>query len=247
LRFDEIKPGMKAMSLTRSIALLGALITIAALALEYRLQFVSMPGVAPLAVTWRFLGYFTILTNMLVAAVWSAAALDPGARLANPVFEAMSFLMIAMVGLLYHGLLAGRWHPTGWQWLADVLVHTLIPIGFGLYWLLRPHGALRWRHAWVFALWPLFYCVYALMRGAFDGWYAYYFLDPDTTTWPQLLMNISLQAVAFVSASLLVIFADKALSGRFSRSPQPSASASPPWPKADARSQAEADGSSSRV
>jgi hypothetical protein len=216
------------MSLTRSIAIAGALITLAALALEYRLQFVSMPGVAPLAVSWRFLGYFTILTNMLVAVVWSAAALNPRARLANPVLEAMSFLMIAMVGILYHGLLAARWHPAGWQWLADFLVHTVTPIGFGLYWLLRPHGALRWRHAWVFALWPLGYCVYALVRGALDGWYAYYFLDPATTALPQLALNISLQAAAFVLASLLVIFADKALSGRFSRSPQPGASASAP-------------------
>ena len=97
-----------------------------------------------------------------------------------------------------------------------------------LYWSLRPHGALKWWNAVVFALWPLAYCVYALVRGAFDGWYAYFFLDPSTTPLPQLALSIFAQALAFVIGALIIIAVDKALAARVSRSPRPSASPSAP-------------------
>jgi len=216
------------MSRTRTIAIAGALIATSALALQYVLQFRAMPGVAPLAVTWRYFGYFTILTNMLVASVWSGAALNRGGWLNGPRTEGLAFTAIAMVGILYHALLASRWHPAGWQWIANFGVHTLTPVLFGVYWLARPHGALKWRDAALFLLWPLGYCVYALVRGGFDGWYAYYFLNPATTAPAQLALNILAQGAGFMFAGLIVIAADKGLLRPFSRSPQPDASPSAP-------------------
>jgi len=216
------------VSLTRIIAIVGALGTIAALLLQYDLQFAAMPGVAAPAVTWRYFGYFTILTNWLVVAVWCGAALGAPTRLNRPRIEGMALTSIAMVGIIYHALLASRWRPEGAQWMADFMVHSVTPILFVLYWLVRPHGALKWRDAVLFALWPLGYCIYALARGALDGWYAYYFLDPSTTPLPRLAVNIAMQTAGFAAAGFIVIAADKALAARASRSPQPSASPSAP-------------------
>jgi len=140
----------------------------------------------------------------------------------------MTLASIAMVGIIYHALLAARWHPEGVQWVADLIVHTITPLWFVAYWLARPHGALKWTSAIGFALWPLAYCVYALVRGGFDGWYAYWFLNPSTTPLPLLALSILAQGAAFTIAGLLVIAADKAVAKRVSRSPQPSASPSAP-------------------
>ncbi|MFT3727029.1 MAG: Pr6Pr family membrane protein [Terricaulis sp.] len=215
---------------TRVIAIAGAALTIAALLLQYWLQFQWMPPeTTPLAVTWRYFGYFTILTNGLVVTVWMPNALGrSGSRFNTPMMEGLALTNIAMVGIIYHALLAARWHPEGAQWVADFVVHTVSPLMFAVYWCARPHGALRWRNAVVFALWPLAYCMYALIRGAFDGWYAYFFLDPSTTPLPQLALNILAQGAGFLLAGLVVVAFDRALARRFSRSLQPNASAPAP-------------------
>jgi hypothetical protein len=216
------------MPSARIIAITGAALTIGALLIQYWLQFKTMDAASPLDVTWRYFGYFTILTNWLVVAVWIGSALKLRAPLNGPIVEGMTLTSIAMVGIIYHTLLASRWHPEGAQWLADFIVHTITPALFAIYWLVRPHGGLKWWNALVFALWPLAYCIYALARGALDGWYAYFFLDPNTTPVPQLALNILVQGLGFMAAGLVVIAADKALAARLNRSPQPNASPSAP-------------------
>jgi hypothetical protein len=43
---------------------------------------------------------------------------------------------IAIVGIVYRLLLRQLWNPQGMQWVADVLLHDVIPAGYVLYWLL---------------------------------------------------------------------------------------------------------------
>jgi hypothetical protein len=215
------------MPSTRTVASIGAILTFAALLLQYWLQFRAMPGASPLAVTWRYFGYFTILTNSLVCVTWTVAAREGDGR-HRSILEGIALTNIVMVGLMYHLLLAGTWRPEGAQWVADFIVHTVTPILFAVYWLARPHGALKWWNAVTFMAWPLAYCIYALVRGAFDGWYAYWFLNPATTSLPILALSILAQSVAFIAAGLGVIALDKKLAARASRSPQPSASPSAP-------------------
>lgn len=222
-------PGVSApMPSARMIAIAGAVSTAVALVVQYVLQFSSMDGASPLAVTWRYFGYFTILTNSLLVAVWTPMALGRPSRLNHPIVEGMTVTAISMVGLIYHALLASRWHPEGIQWVANLVVHTTSPLLFVCYWIVRPHGQLKWPHVLYFALWPLGYCIYALIRGALDGWYAYFFLNPSTTPLPQLALNILAQGIGFMAAGLIVVAADRALAARASRSPQPSASPSAP-------------------
>src|SRR5262249_25547375 len=155
----------------RLIAIIGAIAGIGALLLQFGLMFSSMSaeGYSPLAVTWRYFGYFTILTNTLVAVIWTRAAL--WSEVKQPRLEGAGSVSIVMVGIIYHLMLASRWNPQGLEWLADFIHHTLVPILFAIYWFMRPRGALKWADAAVFVTWPLAYCAYALTRGAFDGWY----------------------------------------------------------------------------
>ncbi len=197
------------MSLARAAAAIGALIGAFALGLQYVLLFNSMSaeGASPLAVTWRYFVYFTLLTNTFVTLVMVRAVLRPSEMtgLNAPRIELMAVTSIAFVGVVYNLLLASRWDPQGWQKVADVLVHNVVPVWFLVFWMLRPHGALKWRDAAFAALWPAAYAAYGLTRGAFDGFYPYFFLDPTTLSAVQIALNLLGLVTVFMIGALALI------------------------------------------
>ncbi len=144
---------------------------------------------------WRFLGYFTILTNIGVAVVASLLALGHRGALTRARARLVFTAAIIFVGAAYWALLAGLWQPTGWQLVADIILHTLQPILFALLWWRMHDGNLRTRDAAAAMGWPLGYAGYALLRGANDDWYAYWFLDPEQQGLGG--MSVSLLALSF--------------------------------------------------
>jgi hypothetical protein len=198
----------------RVAASLGALICVAALALQLGLVLarVHERGGGTLEGLWRFLGFFTNLTNAFAAIVLIHAALRPKARtwLGAPSVEASATLAIVMAGFLNFALL-GRFNPQGLFRVADIALHEIAPLAVAAFWILRPHGGLRLRHAAFTLAWPLVYCVYALLRGSADGWYPYYFLDPMMLGLGGLLTNILALGVAFLGVALGLVAIDRAL------------------------------------
>jgi hypothetical protein len=163
---------------------------------------------------WRFVGFFTILVNGGVAVVATAMALRPDSELAGPRMRLVTVANIAMVGLVYSVALRGTWNPTGWQAVADHLLHDATPPLFALAWVLCGHGRLGWRDA-VWAVLPAVgYCVYALARGAVDGWYAYWFLDPTASGPVELARNIVGLSLAFFAVAILFVALDRWLGRR---------------------------------
>ncbi|KPX40975.1 Uncharacterized protein ALO37_01779 [Pseudomonas savastanoi pv. glycinea] len=99
----------------------------------------------------RFLSFFTVLSNTLAAVALSCALTarqSAGHRFfRHPVVCGGIAVSIALVGIAYNILLRHLWHPQGWQWVADELLHDIMPLAFVLYWWLYvPKGALRLRH-----------------------------------------------------------------------------------------------------
>jgi len=204
------------MSAARALAALGALTGLFGLALQFAIMLESM---APVLAAWRFFAYFTILTNCLVLLVLGRAALRAGADdgVNAPHVELMALTSILFVCAVYNVLLAPRWAPEGWQLVADIAVHQGTPLLCALYWLARPHGRLKWAHALFAALWPMGYSVYGLARGAVDGFYPYFFMDPSATPWAQVALNMAGLTAAFIVGALLVVAIDRALARRVSR------------------------------
>jgi len=199
-----------------AIASLAALAAAAGLALQFALivKVMGEQGVGPLAAAWRFVGYFTILTNLAVAFVGAAMAMRPASALAAPRARLAMASAIAMVGLVYSAVLRDLWSPAGWQAVADHVLHDATPPLFVLAWALAPHGALAWRDVWAGLAAPLAYCVYALARGAVDGWYAYWFLDPTALTYLQIGASVVVLTAAFAAVAVIFIGADKAMAAR---------------------------------
>jgi len=202
------------MNAARAAAIAGALIGMFGLVLQFVLLYGSMTseGATPLEATWRYFAYFTILTNTFVTPVMARAAVAPNsaAGLNAPRVELMAVTSILFVCIVYNLLLAARWDPQGWQKVADVIVHNVVPPVFALFWLLRPHGALKWSDAGFAALWPLAYAVYGLTRGAMDGFYPYFFMDPTSLSWAQIALNLLGLVLAYGVGALVLIVGSRA-------------------------------------
>jgi len=74
-------------------------------------------------------------------------------------------------------------------------------------WLLSRTRRLAWSDIGWALLPPALYAAYALFRGAIDGWYAYWFLDPNKQSIPQLLVSIivMIAGIAVVAAVLIAL------------------------------------------
>lgn len=162
---------------------------------------------------WRYLGYFTVLTNTMIVAVLARAALRPGDRrgLNAPRTELMAVTSILFVGGVYNVLLASQWDPQGLQKLNDEVLHIGAPILFAVYWLAGPRGGIGWKDALFAAAWPCGYAIYGLSRGALDGFYPYFFMNPATTPWIEVARNMAALVGVFVVAALLLATLDRRL------------------------------------
>lgn len=177
---------------------------------------------SPLEAVWRYLAFFTILTNLMVAVVNTVAALVPGSAsgrlLAGANTRAGVTLYIATVGVIYHLLLAGLWDPQGWQLIADQLLHTATPVLSVLAWLaFDDKRGLTLRALPQIIVWPLGYTVYALLRGAFDGFYPYPFIDAGQLGYARVLMNIAGLTAGFLLAGGMLILTGRMLAAKPAR------------------------------
>lgn len=131
----------------RALAGFTAAIAVVALLLQYHLL-LRTPGLGAADATLRYLGYFTILSNIGVAAVCLALARGRREGLAGPVPRAAVALFIGITGLIYVIILRPLWHPQGAQWWADTGLHYGVPVLYLLGWLA---GRTAWRpaSAWV--------------------------------------------------------------------------------------------------
>lgn len=189
--------------LTVLFAACGALLGWAALALQLVLTLTTIGGTA-LHGIWRYLGYFTVIANLFAAAVLTLAVLDRR----KPRLEFAAATAMILVSVAYSLLLRESWDPRGWQKVADVALHDVMPVAVVLFWLLRPHGELRWRDVWLCAILPLGYFVYALARGAGDGWYPYAFMDVTQSGAGVVAIRCAIMGAAFAAMAALLKMLD---------------------------------------
>ena len=116
---------------------------------------------------------------------------------------------IALVGLAYSLLLRHLWQPEGWQFIADELLHDVMPVLFiGYWWFCVPKGSLRLRHIGLWMLYPLVYFGYILLRGNLLAAYPYPFIDVATLGYPQVLINAGGILAGFIGIALGVVGLD---------------------------------------
>ena len=164
----------------------------------------------------NFFSCFTVLTNTLAVVVLSYALIkrdSPAKRFfLAPAISSGIAVSIAVVGLAYSLLLRHLWQPEGLQFIADELLHDVMPVLFLIYWWrCVPKGTLRFQHIGAWVIYPLVYFAYVLLRGHLLGQYQYPFIDVDSLGYPQVFVNAGGILVGFVVIALAVVGLDKFL------------------------------------
>jgi hypothetical protein len=157
-----------------------------------------------------YLGYFTILTNLLVCVALTASLWAPdsawGKYFSRPEVMAWVATSIVFVGISYHVLLRHVFSPHGLHLMANDLLHYITPIGCLLYWWLAvPKSSLRWVQPFWWGLYPTLYLVYALIRGAIIQSYPYGFIDAGVLGYQRTFVNGIGLLVAFFALGLMFV------------------------------------------
>jgi hypothetical protein len=199
----------------RVFAAAAAIIGWAALAFQFNLIVASgaEQGWSTAEVVARFLNFFTILTNILVAATLTQAALAPGRGiLGRPPGQAAVGSYIVVVWLIYFVLLRRIWTPVGPQWQANVLLHYVMPAFYVGFWLVFARkGMLRWAMPVAWLVYPLLYLAWALIRGAVSGFYPYPFIDAATLGYGRVALNALGITGVFIAVGLVFVALDRLL------------------------------------
>jgi hypothetical protein len=203
---------------------LAALIAIVAwsgvvLQLYLSLRLTDARGMSTLQGLAIYFGYFTVLTNILVAvaSTWPAAlpATAPGRFFTQPAAIGWVASSIAFVGVAYFVLLRHVWNPQGLQLVADVLMHYIVPALVVLYSAIAlRRTTLRWTAPLWWSLYPVIYFVYVLLRGALMGRYPYHFIDVSQLGYALTLRNALGLWVAFLVLAYVLLLLWRIPQGR---------------------------------
>jgi hypothetical protein len=167
-------------------------------------------GLTPIQAVWRFLLFFTILSNLLVAISLTTILIKPtssaGRFFEKPATIAAITLYIFIVGLVYNLVLRNIWNPTGRDKVADELLHVAVPLLYTIYFLFfAPKEWLPWKTLLPWLIYPAVYLIYAMIRGVLENFYVYPFLDLNVLSTSKVIFNCSMVLIAFVVVGLLFI------------------------------------------
>lgn len=173
----------------------------------------NLANFSPLERTVRFLEFFTILTNLLVAVGTTISLIIPSTRAGKfflrPSVQTAIAVYIALVGLVFNLVLQGSQELTGAAYLTDMLTHDLVPILYFVYWLVAvPKGELTWKMPFVWTIYPLLYLAWVLVRGPFTGRYPYFFLDVDKLGLGGVMIHAGLVTILFLVLAEMFVAAD---------------------------------------
>jgi hypothetical protein len=163
---------------------------------------------------WALVWYFTITTNLLVAIVFTGIAAGRSS-FAGPSLVGSATIYILLVGVIYGLLLHGLVELSGGSAVANVLLHMVTPVMVPIFWLFfTPKGRLNGRDPLRWAIYPLGYLFYTLIRGEFTHRYPYPFLNVNELGLTGTLLNAFFIAIAFLAASWLFVWLDSSLGSR---------------------------------
>jgi hypothetical protein len=154
--------------------------------------------------TYRYFAYFTIQSNLLVAVSSTVLARNPvDDRPAWRVIRLAGVVGITVTGLVHFVLLRPLLHLDGADWVADKLLHMVVPVLAVAVWAWAgPRPRIVGREAAYALAWPLAWLCWTLVIGQVDGWVPYPFLDAGDDGWGAVGI-----ACAGVTILFLLLFA----------------------------------------
>ena len=194
---------------------LGLLFGAAGLLLQFTISMQSMLGSGRdlFGSLGHFFSFYTILTNIALVLIYLSEVV-PSSRLAvfrHPIVRGMMAANIALVALYVFFVLRFLASLTGLFLVADNILHYLCPALYLLWWLIGPHGRLRWGNLPLMLAPTLVYFLYAMARGAWVQEYPYPILNAIELGYAQVALNALYMTAGLAVLTLIVIALDRLL------------------------------------
>ena len=152
----------------------------------------------------RYFTFFTILSNILVAFVFTAEWLQSNLLkfFAKSNTQVAVAVYIFVVGFVYNTILRFIWQPKGWDKVADELLHLVIPIVYILFWYFKfSKQTINYKSIFGWLLFPMIYIIVVMIRGYFSNYYPYPFLNVSDLGIKKVLYNSTYMTLFFVIVS----------------------------------------------
>ena len=150
----------------------------------------------------RFFAFFTILSNLFAAVLWLwlAARWRQRRTRTDDLLRGASVLYLVVTFIVVVILLSGAELQVA-DPRVDFIVHKLFPVLVVIDWIVDPPETdLRLRDVALWLIFPLVWLGLTLLRGAFDNWYPYPFLDPDNAGY----RSVAYHVIAILGGCLVV-------------------------------------------
>lgn len=133
--------------------------------------------------TLNFFSYFTNLSNALAGVILTSTALVllKGRELSRKqeMIRGSAVAGMILVGLVFNTLLLNVDMGTLLPWINNVQ-HRVLPVFMLLDWIYSPPTyRMTGKQIAMWALFPLAFLIYSLIRGSLTGWYPYFFFNPQ--------------------------------------------------------------------
>lgn len=207
-------------TLNRPIALLGLLLGLVGLVLEF--DAIVPPwlneGLPTQLAVFRYFSYLTILSNIGLVLAYSATLWRRVTWLSwfrTPLFRAAMAGIITLVMVYYHVFLRGNTAPDVLAQTATTMLHYASPILYLLWFaLFSRSGTLHFKDMLVMLALPLAYFVFVLLRGAVLGEYPYAILDVAKYGYGRIGLNALIFTFIFAALYAIAILVDRLMPHR---------------------------------
>lgn len=191
----------------------------AALILQYALVLTGTMGADSFTRSINFFSYFTILVNILAALALTLTWLAPqsafGKFFARPTVRTAITAYIIIVMTIVYFVLRHLSNLQGWDFVADLLLHYVMPVLFVIDWLfLVPKQTLKLRDTLGWLAFPVIYLVWTFIHGATSGFYPYPFLDTDKLGIARVLLNEAGLLIVFLALGTILVAGGRLLDRR---------------------------------
>ena len=200
------------MDARRTLTWLGLLLGAAGLVLQFGLSMQlglsrgrDIPGALG-----HFFSFYTILTNIALVLIY-LSEVTPARSLAVfrlPLVRGMMAANIALVGLYVFFVLRHLNVLEGLFLLADIVLHYVTPVVYVAWWLLGPHGQLRFGNLPRMLAPTLAYFAYIMLRGLWVQQYPYPILNAIELGYAQVALNAVYMSVALGLLMAIVVGVD---------------------------------------
>jgi uncharacterized membrane protein YozB (DUF420 family) len=166
--------------------------------------------------TFRYFLYFTIQSNIAVA--WVTYLLARGRASDTRFFRVLrldAVLGIAVTGVVHFVLLRPLLDLEGASYVADKLLHMVVPAVAVTGWLVfGPRGLVSRSDVPPALMWPVAWLMAILLHGAAADWYPYPFIDVIEHGYAVVLVNSIGVTVLFLAVAYGLVWADRRLPRR---------------------------------